>query len=85
MKGKGYMDKTTSLWAHSEQNFLDSMPFSVVVTSISHFTLNGGTYSLLVDDLDNSGQFRVVDQDNTAQFNESPVGSFNVGRHCARL
>lgn len=39
------------------------------------------TYSLLVNDLHNSGKVLVVDQDNTAQLNQSPVSSFNGRRH----
>lgn len=55
----------------------------LVQLQVISLTLISETYSLLVDDLDNSGQFGVVDQDNAAQFNESPVGSFNAGRHDA--
>lgn len=39
------------------------------------------TYSLLVDDLDNSGQFGVVNQHNTAVLDVSPVGGFHGSRH----
>lgn len=49
-------------------------------------TLEMGTYSLLVNDFDNSGQcFGLVNQDNTTNFNESPVDSLNSGRHGADL
>lgn len=39
------------------------------------------TYSLLVDDLNNSGQLGVVNQDNTAQLDVSPVNFLDGDRH----
>lgn len=39
------------------------------------------TYSLLVDDLNDGGQFGAVNQHNTAGLDVSPVGGFHGGRH----
>lgn len=71
------------------------MPFSVSSETFSYFhswvlvrwihdglvLLGKVTYSLLVDDLDNGSQLGVVNQDNTAQLDESPGSSLNGGRH----